>query len=356
MAANDTSIELTARCLCKAHNFSTHVPISKLPLLTSACHCDSCRHLTGALYTCDAHWPKPRAKVDVTKLSVFRFSSNYDVLFCGTCSTPMFFAKSQKPDEELGVFSGTIDSVDADVLKITHHIFVGDTKDGGATMWMRRLNNNESEAYHSKTKDPVSIQCKCKGVNFVWNRGDYSATKKEDLPEFIDPTTLKPFAGFCACNSCRLFAGTDVWTYALSELKHISFPSPSSTPFPESTLGLKALVDAKDPSIGTLAYYASSPKVQRYFCSRCSASVFYVVDDRPGLIDVAVGLLRAADGARAERILSWDYGYMSHMEDAADGWRHSFLVRVAKECEDWRVDRGYPESWRRTSREAKSKQ
>ncbi|CAJ2503617.1 Uu.00g110110.m01.CDS01 [Anthostomella pinea] len=48
--------------------------------------------------------------------------------------------------------------------------------------------------------------------------------------------------------------------------------------------------------------YRSSSGVVREFCDRCGATVFWHDGDRPELIDVSVGLLDAAEGARAE---SW---------------------------------------------------
>lgn len=84
MASNDDLVTLTANCLCKANIFTTQVAKSKLPLEGWACHCDSCRHVTGALYSQDAPWPEKRANVDVSGLKAYNFSPKYDVLFCPT--------------------------------------------------------------------------------------------------------------------------------------------------------------------------------------------------------------------------------------------------------------------------------
>lgn len=384
MASTGTqdTVTVTAHCLCKTHVFTTTVPKAKLPLNASVCHCDSCRHNTGALYSIGAAWPEPRASVDVSNLKVFHFGKSADVLFCSTCSTPMFFANPQDTDEELEVFVGTIQNDPENIVRINRHIFVGDTKDGGATMWMRKPNVDGTEVkrwkirtrmvheqppeeipfdwpsptsltgYDAKVDVSIPIRCKCKGVDFVWHRGNYVGKKKEELPWFIDPTTHKPVAAICGCDSCRLSSGIDLWTWSFAELENISFTDTSTgKSFPKSSSDLKALVDRKDPSIGTLTYYASSSDVQRYFCSNCSACIFYAVDDRPEIVDVAVGALEASDGARAEGFLSWSFGAVGCIEDSDGGWRRGLFDRVVKESEEWRISRGYPKNWRRLARE-----
>jgi hypothetical protein len=118
-------------------------------------------------------------------------------------------------------------------------------------------------------------------------------------------------------------------------------------PFPKSSHELKAFVDRKEPAIGSLAYYASSTGVLRFFCSTCSATFFFAEDKRPDLLDVSVGLLDAPDGARAEGFLSWSLGKIDFKDDAHGGWRAGLFDRVEEECEKWRVARSYPKNWRR---------
>lgn len=381
MSTAEDLVTLTANCLCKTNTFTTQVPKSKLPLEGWACHCDSCRHVTGALFTLDTLWPEPRANVDISKLKAYSFSPKYNILSCPTCSTPMFWVSIEEPERDLGIFTATLRNDPGDLVKIGNHIFVGDTKDGGASMWLRKSNTDGTEAKRYKesikvgkdepadpipydwpsssaftgsevkTQGPIPIWCKCKGVNLVWEPNDYTGKEESELPWFIDPTTHKALGGFCACESCRLAGGCDVWNWTFTELSRINFAD-KRPGFPSSSTDLKALVDAKDPSIGTLTYYASSPEVQRYFCSHCSATIFYASDDRTFMVDIAVGVIEAPDGARAESWLSWAYGgAISHLEENKGGWRYDLFQRVAGESEDWRVSRNYPKNWRRLARE-----
>jgi hypothetical protein len=57
----------------------------------------------------------------------------------------------------------------------------------------------------------------------------------------------------------------------------------------------------------------------REFCSRCGATVFWHDKFRPELIDVSVGLLRAAEGSRAGSWLEWWTGRVSFLEEAGKG-------------------------------------
>lgn len=50
MDLRSNTVVITVECLCKIHTFSTEISTSKLPLKCNVCHCDSCRHSTGALH------------------------------------------------------------------------------------------------------------------------------------------------------------------------------------------------------------------------------------------------------------------------------------------------------------------
>jgi hypothetical protein len=192
---------------------------------------------------------------------------------------------------------------------------------------------------------------------------DFAATQRSELPWFVDPATNKALAGFDSCDSCRLSSGIDVFNWTFVLLSHLAFPQldPNKglhrlSGFPKSSIELKKAIATKtqdrDPRLGTLAFYMSSPDVQRYFCSRCSACVFYAVDDRPAMVNVAIGVLDSQDGARAEGLLSWAFGgKMGWREDVVDGWREGFVEKIEAAAELWRIERGYPKNWRRMQKE-----
>lgn len=375
-STDDTTVTLTAYCLCKANTFTTQVPKSKLPLPAWFCHCWSCRHVTGALYTSDVRWFEPRAKVDTSKLKVYSFTPHANLLFCPTCSTPMFWEILNEPGSPLVAFTGTLTNDVVTPMKFNEQSFVGDTIDGGASVWLQHANVDGSECrrfkleaedsepgdalptdwppakeltgFEKKTGDSVPIRCRCKGVDFVLHRGDYSGIEKEDLPWNVDPDTHKLSTVFCGCDSCRLQGGIDIWYWAYFDMKHLSGPTKDS-PFPKSKHELKDFIDRKDPVVGSLAYYASATRagVLRFFCGTCSATVFFAEDNRPELLDVSVGLIDSPDGARAESFLSWSFGEIDFKNNADGGWRAGHFDRVEEAAEKWRIARDYPKNWRR---------
>jgi hypothetical protein len=71
--------------------------------------------------------------------------------------------------------------------------------------------------------------------------------------------------------------------------------------------------------------FESSPGVYREFCKSCGATVFWHCDERPGVVDVSVGLLKSPTGARAEDLLEWETGRVSFAEDAA---QHQSLIAL----------------------------
>ena len=390
--ANKT-INLTSQCLCKSHTFTTSIQASSLPLPASYCHCTSCRHSTGALYSSDVDWPGDTSAIRSSSLAVFDFTAKVKILFCSTCGTPMFFGSrwdGPEGDVTIGAFTGTLTTdVEAkDLIKITDHIFVGDTVDGGASMWLRRPNGDgtptkrfkrwqerqgagseESEALPDDwpTSPPavsgnvateVAVWCKCRGVDLVL-RPDFSSTPTDKLPFFVDPDSKKLLASFDACTSCRSALGVDIthWTFAL--LRHIYFPNSSDT-LPQTAKELKEAVakppGEKDPRLGALACYESSADVQRYFCSRCSATVFYACDDRQDMVDIAVGLLDSKAGARAEDVLSWNLGGKATWRQDVEGtWREGLFDAVERESEKLRIERGLGVNFARRRREERER-
>ena len=287
----------------------------------------------------------------------------------------MFCTWLQDPSRLLYVFTGVLSNENLDLFKFVGQRFVSDTLDGGASIWLRHPNTDGSEAkrfdfhatdkelprewppstqltgYEAKKEDAVPIRCKCGGVHLVLNRGNYIGRKEDDLPFNVDPKTHKLLAGLCGCNSCRLQSGIDIFCWTFTEMKYIRFGD-SPTPFPTNKHKLQELVDAGDKAVGTLKYYNSSPGVHRYFCGTCACCIFYATDDRPELIDVAIGALEASDGARAEGLLSWDIGGpFSYKEDGDGGWRQGFYERVEKDAEEYRIARNYPKNRRRLSKE-----
>ncbi|KAM7202578.1 hypothetical protein V8F20_004367 [Naviculisporaceae sp. PSN 640] len=410
-SVNARAIELVAQCLCKTHTFTTQIPLQNnsekkddiLPLEAIYCHCTSCRRSTGALYSASVVWPGSLTNSsEQNQLSELRrykrtHESSSTGLFCPTCSTLMFYEYGHEGSIIYGAFLGCLRGYELNsegsrtgpvtngLVKAGHHLFLEDTKDGGAVCWMKAWgkddgvklwmgHRNYSEevplssplvevkagVHQAKLEatvpEEVAIKCHCGGVNLTLQTGasrrEYLSKieqgKQDDLPWFVNPENGKMIGTLDGCDSCTTFSGVDLFNWTFAELKYLSFPQAESADnklkFPADAAELKKAVEenmgttvqapAQDGNpLGTLAFYRSSPDVQRYFCSVCSASIFYACDDRPEMVDIAIGVLcpPEQDGARAESIISWPWDRESLGNDGRNGpktrigWREDML-------------------------------
>lgn len=379
---------ITARCLCGAHVYKAAVSESSLPLKAVACHCDSCRRQTGGLYFVDTTWPPclddPRSDggVDVSRLKRYDFSKNIALFSCATCST-LLFCKGPEHDDPLCVLVGALDPTALGTVAYEDHIFVGDTLDGGAAALLLRNGDGsaigrwrarragESEklgadwpAAEGRTSRAPSrpeakagpaatrAACVCGGVGFSIRSAADLATGGEAEARSagrIEEGTGRYRALICACDQCRLFFSAELTALASVPLSHIEYASGGDQrdgrekmAFPQSVAALKAAVDencsrGSHPALGTLRYYKSSEKVERYFCGICSASVFYATRDQPDVIQVGVGLLQSpGGGALSESLLAWDYGDIEGRADVAGSWREA-LISAILSSEEWKA-------------------
>lgn len=88
--------------------------------------------------------------------------------------------------------------------------------------------------------------------------------------------------------------------------------------------------------MGTLKRYESAKGIRREFCGTCGATCFWHSDERPGLIDVSVGLLEADTGARAEEWLAWCTERVSFAEHAQN---KSLISNLGKGLKAWGKER-----------------
>ncbi|KAI3537520.1 amino acid adenylation domain-containing protein [Colletotrichum filicis] len=265
------------------------------------------------------------------------------------------------------VTTGALENIPG-LVKYDNHMFIGDTIDGGLAPWLPKEENGDpvkrwkghrnseevpfdwpvsksiSTARRNASPFPTStlFHCHCKGVRLsLRSAADLEADPaKESTSTCVDPNTLKFKACSDSCNSCRQHFGSDIIAWTFAPLTHINFSTEAASApsqFPQTIVKLKEAVlsKTKDPRLGTLAVYNSSPEVERYSCSVCSASIFYAVYDREDMVDIAVGLLDHPDGARAEGLLAWNYGLLGWTADAAGGWREKLVARTKASMKEW---------------------
>ncbi|KAM3516774.1 hypothetical protein NHJ13051_009597 [Beauveria bassiana] len=299
MADLDT-VKIIARCLCQANELSWKLPKSTLPLNTGICHCNSCRHGTGTLggfMACE--WPLPVP--ELPGCSRAAFSPRADVYFCATCGTLMFMRKRTQPSWT-GLALGALEDPTA-ICRLTMHLCLADTKDGGMSVWLDRVNGARLKKYADADlqsefegvtargggEGNLKASCKCRGVQFEITRS-------------------------------RELSGCEVMAWAF--IPAVNILHDNNEPLPDP------------PVFGTIKHYASSEGTDRYFCGGCGAVIFLTFKRRPKLLNVAVGLFYDESGARAEDWLC--YTTSTGPENASDGLKRNFLTEdLTKQMIAW---------------------
>ncbi|KAF1965064.1 hypothetical protein BU23DRAFT_629208 [Bimuria novae-zelandiae CBS 107.79] len=315
------TITLHASCHCKRSRLSFTVPTSDLPLTSWLCHCSICRHTHGTLCTIHARIPPP--EVDLSTFTTYQSSAKVKRLFCSTCGAHMLDNAHDTEGEEWYVAISMVDA-DESVWNIKDHFLLESTDDGGLSAWlpaiggetMRKWKRGEkrgpafaetgdwkapstSEAVPSTAGKKLRARCHCGGAEF------YISPPRNAKVHGTSPENMKPkdktkwYALNDVCTSCRLVSGCAVVSWAIPEISHITLADGS--PY--------------RPLFGTLKAYSSSPEVNRTFCGTCGAVVTYTCNDRPAHVDVAVGLLEAESGVRAEEWLEWRTHRLAFEED-----------------------------------------
>ncbi|PQK17487.1 hypothetical protein BB8028_0007g06820 [Beauveria bassiana] len=329
MADLDT-VEIIARCLCQANELSWKLPKSTLPLDTGICHCNSCRHGTGTLggfMACE--WPLPVP--ELMGCSRVAFSPRADVYFCATCGTLIFMRKRTQPPWT-GLALGALEDPTA-ICRLTMHLCLADTKDGGMSVWLDRVNGarlkkyadadlqSEFEGVTAKGggEGNLKASCKCRGVQFEITRSRELSDKAIAAQE--RPSSKGKYTAIvCVCDSCRLSVGCEVMAWAF--IPAVNILHDNNEPLPDP------------PVFGTIKHYASSEGTDRYFCGGCGAVVFLTSKRRPKLFNVAVGLFHDESGARAEDWLC--YTTSTGPENASDGLKRNFLTKdLTKQMITW---------------------
>ncbi|KIW66593.1 hypothetical protein PV04_05911 [Phialophora macrospora] len=361
-----TIVEVT--CLCGRNAEEVQLN-SRLPVPSAPCSCNICRYSTGVLYFSDLPLT---SRPDVADgLCKYDSSSKLSRYFCPNCGSPMFVelhgdsSCDVHGDHTWSVNSGVVDRIDGQepgtdlsLERIMQHEFVGDTKDGGLVCCLDQIDGrlipfllqgpdgaklegpaaelfkglqqadpaetkDHQERYTKETenRDELYAECHCGGVNFRVTRPNMaskdcsspwpdlvvpyhssSSENREDVKWWLRENDTKYLAGTCACRSCRLGSGSPIQAWAF---------------IPKANI-LQSDGNPLRYDMGSLQHIESSSGRYREFCSICGATVFWHDLERPDVVDVSVGLLRAPEGARASSWLDWWTEKVSFKEEAFD--------------------------------------
>jgi len=291
-----------------------------LPAETEFCHCDACRHSTGAAF--GGGIPLHHRPDSISKCAVYMSSTKVTRHFCRRCGCHCFVQVQRDGSwwasgaivEQTAESKARREAWPSDLLKATEHYYIGDTIDYKVPARMAHMYDKDLPSYEADTEQPplgtddivershapaaadyatqLTAQCHCGNVALEIQR----PCGEPSVP-FV-PTATRPkdkyLAVFCACRSCRLTMGPASlcpWVYV-----PVANVSAEGGPIAFGFDGC---------SLPAVHAYHSSDEVMRCFCKMCGASVFYWNASRPHIVDIAVGLLRAAEGSSASTWLRW---------------------------------------------------
>ncbi|KAL4876184.1 Mss4-like protein [Aspergillus karnatakaensis] len=334
---------LTARCHCGNTHFTLTLPTSILPLKVHLCHCTICRTVHGAPAAFHADLP-----VDVQP--DFIASSGWDKLtaythgkalssryFCTTCGCHIGDLGKEAGNWTISVSIFT--TPNDNLWEIKEHIYTASTIDGGLAALLPTIGDKEIKSWETdpnNTGDRVSTspphqnndsdetllaQCHCGGVSFTISRPQQDFISSPDSKGWIVPSQpTKWLASLDSCIDCRLVTGTHVITWLFVPTSHI-------TPVPPANL-----------LTGTMKSYKSSKDVYRTFCGKCGATVFFSDDSRPGIVDVATGIIRSKNGFMLK---DWAVWRTSRMASPGDGEKYDevFTRSLTEGLRRWGVER-----------------
>ena len=95
-------------CLCGAIRYR----ITAAPLVTSFCHCRSCRLATGAPAVAWVILPRDGLVFDRGEPVAFASSPSKRRTFCGRCGTSLTYERDDRPDS-IDIHTATLDEPDA---------------------------------------------------------------------------------------------------------------------------------------------------------------------------------------------------------------------------------------------------
>lgn len=329
----DPTVTITATCACQSFTLSVDFPTSSLPLDRALCLCRTCRQLSGS---CAVSYISIPREIDLSGFDVTPYATSEEVTryFCNKCGAHCLARRKSTGAWLLA--TGLWDRTEG-IINWTGCKFVEDTLDGGLSVWLNDIVDKDGRQRKLKRwllqdgqreevqpghllgtsppeldvrgQDRLDASCICGGVKFHITRpNESSKTARSPFSDLIIPfhtgvsnanpdnetwwlrsDNTKYLAGTCACKSCRLASGFEIQPWAFVPKSNIIQENGTEMTY----------------EMGSLKRYVSSNDVWREFCSVCGATVFWHCKERPGIVDVSVGLLDPNEGARVEAWLDW---------------------------------------------------
>lgn len=333
------------------------------PVSSHMCHCNTCRWMTGnLLVSCPALTAAP-SMASLARCTTYASSPQFSRYFCSRCGCHCFVQDvSQKTSPSSGseveevewyANAGIIERDPAqiqpdevwaeDLVTTAEHYYIADTVDGSILPRLSTLGGIDIPLYMGppgdqslktsvdevlrlgadrnakSTPEDLKAECRCGSISFSIRRPNYAVDDQGVPPRHIGRDKTKYPAYFCACRYDRAGTGAwfvQPWTYVppsnITFTDHDEDSNLTKTTTLSEIFHTTASTTSRSSSATAISsrmtHYRSSHDSTRSFCSTCGATVFYMNDGRPSLANVAVGILRADEGALARDWLEWVWG------------------------------------------------
>lgn len=343
-------------CLCGAISAELSVTI---PAPTELCHCNPCRLVTGGLAASFVELPKQPSFAVLEKCTTYYSSATHSRLFCSTCGAKLLVHVHHHTDgrerNDWFAHSGVVERAEGqaqpNTTRVDFNKWVEDTVDGGLARYLTHLGGRNVPAYRITESDPPLSQhdlealpqtaamqahtlpgaderlpasCRCGTVKLLIKPADHtntsiprpgniipvSSSTKEKIPH-------KYSARVCTCRSCRLAMGVSLTTHTYIPPRQILNPT-TGAPLAYGPAIETAEGRAANRGLEAMKYYQRTKAAWRSFCGACGSTIYYWNAERPDIVNIAAGILRAEEGALARRWLYWQPGMVSFPEEAAD--------------------------------------
>ncbi|KAI4865059.1 DUF636 domain protein [Hypoxylon rubiginosum] len=310
-----------ARCHCGNIHATLKLAADILPLNAHICSCTVCRVAYGSFggfhVTMAGH--RPPDSYNPAFLQAFQIpgtARDEEVRwFCRTCG-----ARHGIEDRSRDLFAVETALFDKKFWKFTGLAFPVSTGDGGLLDWHLpsregdegRLVEYQPFGEVAPTYEPevgpdgeprLRARCCCGGVSFTIPRPGAAVRENCYMSRFISPVDKNKWKAYIDFSTeSRLVTSAHFTPWML-------VPRVVLEP-----------VVPPDLRLGTMRTYRSSDRVLRGFCGRCGATVFMKAADRSPavsceVLNVAMGILRAPEGVRAENWVTWRAGKPEFVKD-----------------------------------------
>ncbi|KAJ5632270.1 hypothetical protein N7490_008609 [Penicillium lividum] len=257
--------------------------------------------------------------------------------FCSTCGCHI--GDRLHEDGKWIVSNAIFDANQADlgIWKFNTNLHPDSAQDGGLSALVSTIDGHHLDLVspeHSsrpiaditqkdETEDKELLaQCHCGGVSFHIHRPQAEFLATPANRHWVSPLDEKKWlACMDLCDDCRLVNGAHVVAWMFVPVNHLS-PNPPP-----------------DLLIGTSKAYRSTADVLRTFCGTCGATVFYNCAERPMIVDIAMGLLRAPEGFMAENWVLWRSGRAAWPE-SGKRYHSGFSHALIEGMREWGMKRG----------------